>query len=83
VLAADQGGLRDSVIDGITGFLLPPGDAAAWVQAITALRDWPVEGRAAFVGASTAAARQAFSWERVACETLSVYREPAPRRKRA
>jgi glycosyltransferase involved in cell wall biosynthesis len=74
VLAADQGGLRDAVIDGITGFLLPPGDAAAWAAAITALRDWPAEGRAAFLGAATASARHAFGWERVARETLAAYR---------
>jgi glycosyltransferase involved in cell wall biosynthesis len=34
LLASDLGGLRETVFDGRTGRLLPPGDRAAWKQAI-------------------------------------------------
>jgi glycosyltransferase involved in cell wall biosynthesis len=73
VLAADHGGLRDAVIDGETGFLLPPGDPGAWARAILDLRAWPASRRAAFVRRSTATVRRQFSWERVARETFAAY----------
>ncbi len=34
VLASDLGGMKELIQDGQTGRLLPPGDAAAWTQAI-------------------------------------------------
>jgi glycosyltransferase involved in cell wall biosynthesis len=34
LLAADHGGARETVIDGETGWLVPPGDAAAWADAL-------------------------------------------------
>lgn len=39
VLASNQGGLREIVIEGETGHLLPAGDLAAWGQALAALTD--------------------------------------------
>src|SRR5690606_28293606 len=36
--ASDQGALREIVVDGQTGWLLPPGDATAWVDALRAAR---------------------------------------------
>jgi glycosyltransferase involved in cell wall biosynthesis len=39
VLASRVGGLPEAVQDGVTGFLLPPGDAKAWVGAIERLMD--------------------------------------------
>ncbi len=43
VFASDQGALRELVVDGATGWLLPPGDAAAWVDAIRRARAEPGE----------------------------------------
>ena len=37
VLAADLEGIKDAVIDGVTGQLAPSGDADAWVEQLTAL----------------------------------------------
>ncbi len=37
VLASDLGGSREIVVDGQTGFLLPPGDADAWFRAVCTL----------------------------------------------
>jgi phosphatidylinositol alpha-1,6-mannosyltransferase len=40
VFAADLEGLRDAVTDGVSGWRLPPGDAAAWTAALgSRLRD--------------------------------------------
>ncbi len=73
VLAADHGGLRDAVIDGETGFLVPAGDAAAWAARISEIAAWDPARRRAFVQAAQATAREHYSWERVARETLAVY----------
>jgi glycosyltransferase involved in cell wall biosynthesis len=37
VVAADLEGIKDAVVDGRTGILLPPGDAKAWVARISTL----------------------------------------------
>jgi phosphatidylinositol alpha-1,6-mannosyltransferase len=37
VVASDLEGIADAVVDGATGTLLPPGDAGAWVDALTTL----------------------------------------------
>lgn len=37
VVAGDVGGLRDLVVDGKTGFLVPPGDVGAIRDALTRL----------------------------------------------
>lgn len=37
VVAASLEGLRDAVVDGETGLLLPPGDPAAWTERLSAL----------------------------------------------
>ena len=34
VLAADHGGARETVIDGVSGWLVAPGDPAAWAEAL-------------------------------------------------
>ncbi len=42
VLAADIEGIRDAVIDGQTGFLLPSGRPEEWIERIRMLLDDPV-----------------------------------------
>ena len=34
VRAADHGGARETVIDGVSGWLVAPGDPAAWAEAL-------------------------------------------------
>jgi phosphatidyl-myo-inositol dimannoside synthase len=77
VLAADHGGLRDAVVDGTTGLLLPPGDAAAWADAIVRVRRWSDAHRADFLRGAEAVVRRDYGWDRVACETAGVYRAAA------
>jgi glycosyltransferase involved in cell wall biosynthesis len=72
-LVSHHSGLREAVIDGVTGFHLPPGDAVAWAQKIQDIRNWPDSRRRAFIANAIATARQRYSWERVARETLFAY----------
>lgn len=72
VLAADCDGLRDAVIDDLTGRLLPPADAAAWAGSIRELSKLGAEEKRDIRAAAQASARDRFSWDRVARDTLAV-----------
>jgi glycosyltransferase involved in cell wall biosynthesis len=39
VVATDTGGCREAVVDGVTGFLIPPGDAEALAERVRRLLD--------------------------------------------
>jgi len=78
VLAARHGGLCEAVIDGGTGFLLPPGDAIAWSAKIAEIAAWTQAERTAFTDHSQALCAERFSWDRVARDTLAVYRGELP-----
>jgi glycosyltransferase involved in cell wall biosynthesis len=75
VLAARLGGLEDALVDGTTGFFLPPADPAAWAEAIVRIAGWPAEDRAAFCRKAAQEVGRHFSWDRVARETLGAYRQ--------
>lgn len=65
VLAADLEGMRDVVMPGVNGELVPSGEPAAWVEAIERLRVDPVARRS--LGAQAADhVRSTFSWPSVA-----------------
>ena len=80
VVAAATGGLSEAVIDGETGFLVPPADAAAWVSKITEIATWPSAERLGFLTRSWNRARAVFRWSRVADDVIAVYRT-APKEK--
>lgn len=46
VVAAASGGIVDMVVDGVTGFLVPPGDAPALARAMDSVLSDPHRGRA-------------------------------------
>ncbi len=74
VVAGDVGGLRDLVVDGETGYLVPPRDVAALREALERLlADRELRRRLGEAGRRRAAAQ--FSWERVTEETLAAYEE--------
>ncbi|HXG49717.1 MAG TPA: glycosyltransferase family 4 protein [Methylomirabilota bacterium] len=50
ILASNLGGMKEVVLDRVTGRLLPPGDEAAWIEALLQLdaataREWGQRGR--------------------------------------
>jgi len=68
-LASDSPGLRDSVRDGITGFLVPHGDPAALASRMRELADDP--GLVARLGRAARAHASAWSWDDAAAATLA------------
>ena len=72
-LVARRDGLVEAVIDGETGILLPPGDAAAWAAAILDLRGWDPGRRAAFLHGAALAVASHFSWDRVVRDVMLIY----------
>ena len=73
VLASRAGGLPEVVVDGETGYLLPPGAVAAFAErAIAVLRDPALHAR---LRAAAAAHALAFSAERVVPRYEALYRE--------
>jgi glycosyltransferase involved in cell wall biosynthesis len=73
VLAAASGGLTDAVLDGETGLLIPAGDAQAWARTILKVAGWPQDQRRAFIARAARRAREHYSWDRVARQTLAAY----------
>lgn len=90
VVATAVGGLTDTVVDGVTGMHVPPGQPTALASTIRTLLDDGYR-RAGMAEAGRDRAATRFSWERVATETARVYdrsvsrtgREPVPMRRSA
>ena len=72
VVGTRAGGIPESVVDGQTGLLVPPGDAPALARAIADLLRNAAKRRA-FGAAGRQRARAAFSAERMVDETAAVY----------
>ena len=72
VVAGDVGGLRDLVVHGETGLLVPPGDVKALRDALRRLLD-DADLRRRFGEAGRARIAERFTWERFADETLRAY----------
>lgn len=64
VVSTDVGGTADRVIDGETGYLVPPGDVEQLATALIRLLDDP-QKRAQFGRAGQRLAQERFTWERV------------------
>jgi glycosyltransferase involved in cell wall biosynthesis len=72
VVAAEVGGLADTVLDGITGLHVPPRDPTTLARALTGLLTDPVRRLAMGVaGRDRAVAR--YGWPKVAQESARVY----------
>jgi len=81
VVASDAGGLPEVVEDGVTGLVVPRGDATALAQAIGSLLDDP-ERRRLMGQAGRARALRLFDWDRSAEQFEQLYREVAARTAR-
>jgi len=68
VIAGDSPGIRESVVNGETGFLVPPADASAYAAAMRGLVAQPDLVRTLGEGGRRFA--EEFTWERSADETL-------------
>lgn len=74
VVASAVGGLTESVVDGVTGFLVPPGDAAAMAEALRKLLvDRPLA--VALGVAGRARVRESFSLDNMARRNEKLYFE--------
>lgn len=69
VIAADSPGIRESVVDGDTGFLVPGSDIAAYAAAMRGLLDSPE--LVTTLGVNARRFAETFTWERAAAETLA------------
>jgi len=80
VLGSAVGGIKHTVVDGVTGFLVPAADPAALAQRMTLLQANPAL-RQALGRAGMARVRSLFTWDQVAQGLVNAYRgalEPAP-----
>lgn len=74
VVASAVGGLKESVVDGVTGFLVPPADPSSLAEAIGKLINDPSLA-AKFGSAGRARARADFSLENMARRNEELYSE--------
>ncbi len=75
VAAADHGGARETIIDGQTGFLFPPGNAAALAAMIDQVLDLAPEQRVAWGGQARDITIASFSVAAMQAAVLAVYGE--------
>ncbi|CCH32324.1 glycosyltransferase [Actinosynnema sp. NPDC047251] len=72
VVATAVGGLTDTVVDGVTGVLVPPRDRRALVAALNSLLRDPGR-REAYGTAGTDRVAARYSWDRIARDTVRAY----------
>jgi glycosyltransferase involved in cell wall biosynthesis len=73
VIAADHGAARETVVHGETGWLISPGDAVAWADALQTAIEAGAGRRAAMGEAGRLRARRLYSVEAMCEATLAVY----------
>jgi D-inositol-3-phosphate glycosyltransferase len=78
VVASAVGGMLDTVVDSVTGALVPPRDPAALAEVIGPLLNSPSR-RAELASAGLERVRSRYSWDRVAADTAAVYQPAAGR----
>ncbi|HXV01572.1 MAG TPA: glycosyltransferase [Caulobacteraceae bacterium] len=74
VVAADLGGPAETIEDGVTGLLVPPGDAAAWSAALDRALDMDEVGRTAMGAAARRRIGQRYSLAAMHEATFALYR---------
>jgi glycosyltransferase involved in cell wall biosynthesis len=75
VIATDHGGARETIVRGETGWLVPPGDAAALARAMQEALSLNATQRAILATRAMGHVAQYFTKERMADATLNVYAE--------
>jgi glycosyltransferase involved in cell wall biosynthesis len=75
VIASDVGGFRETIVNGLTGLLVPPGDAVKLSVAIDSALNLSAEDRDALAAEAMANIQSKFTREHMCGATLDVYRE--------
>jgi glycosyltransferase involved in cell wall biosynthesis len=75
IVATDHGGSRETVLAGVTGWLVPPDDAGALAAAIDAALKLDTAGRDARAIAGRAHVEANFSLQMMCARTLAVYQD--------
>jgi len=75
VVASDHGGARETVIEGETGWLYPPGDVEALTQALDKVLTLGQEIRATLASKAIRNVRDNFSLATMCAKTIDVYKE--------
>lgn len=78
VIASDLGAPRETVAEGVTGWRIPPGDAAALADAIGKALALPPAESAALGVRARAAVLSGYTTEAMQAATIAVYREVLP-----
>ena len=73
VVGTAHGGACETVADGVTGFLTPPGDAAALAAALDRALEMPADEAAKMRAAAVESVRENFSTARMCERTLEFY----------
>ena len=73
VLAADHGAVRETVLDGVSGWRVRPGDPDAWAAALAEALDTPQEVRRAMGEAGRERVERLYSLEAMTRATLAAY----------
>jgi glycosyltransferase involved in cell wall biosynthesis len=73
VIASNDGGMTETVVDGVTGWLVPPGDAGKWAEAMARAIDLGPGKRLVIGQAGMNRARQLYRVETMCAATLEVY----------
>jgi glycosyltransferase involved in cell wall biosynthesis len=73
VIASNHGGTTETVADGVTGWLVPPGDAAAWAAAMVRAIDLGAGRRAEMGQAGMNRTRQLYRVDAMCAATLAAY----------
>lgn len=81
VVCSDSGGNRELVLDGQTGFVIPPGDVKALVDRLFWLRHNPEEATR-MGNAGRRRLREEFTVDRLVTDTLAVYADALAERRR-
>lgn len=77
VIASNHGAAPETVREGVTGWLVPPGDSAALAEAIRKALGLTAEQRQAMAAAADAHVRANFAKETMCAKTLALYRAVA------
>ncbi len=79
IIATDHGGSRETILDGVTGWLVKPGDAEALATALADAIDLSTEARLTIADTAIQHARANFDQQAMCDSTLAVYQEALSR----